>query len=97
MYCRLREMVDTETLRTIPVLQEDTISAVISPLPMENRFHPLSTVDGQSDTRRIAQTYPPLVQPPPLPTTLGHSPVARFRTVLRQVGDHTDRSEMAVI
>lgn len=75
-------MVYTEIPNTAHVSQPDTAMFIISPLLMENWFHPLFGIDGESDTKRITKN-----SPPPTTTTLGHFLVARFCTVLRKVGE----------
>lgn len=42
-------------------IDKDMPLAQVSPLLMENHFHPLSDMDGEEDAWRIAATPPPLV------------------------------------
>lgn len=42
-------------------MDEDVPSSLISPLPMEYYFHPLSYTDGEEDARRIVAIPPPLL------------------------------------
>lgn len=73
---------------TTNVHQPGNTLALVSPLPLGNWFHLLCSVDGETNTTRIAQTYPPpLVKPPASLTTYGHSLVTYIHIILRKLVD----------
>lgn len=68
----------------------------ISPLFMENCFHPLSNTYGEEDTRMIIATLPSLVVRlvPPLAR---RPPISHFCIVLRRSGRDIGQSEAIVL
>lgn len=72
----------SQDLVTLTPMDEDVQSPLVSPLPMENLFHPLLDTDGEEDAHHI------IINPSPsiikdVPLSIRHSTTLGFYLVLQ--------------
>lgn len=86
----------SKRLETTTLMDKDVPLAHISPLFMENYFHPLSDTDGEEEARRIvAIVLLPIIRLALPPAR--RPPVLCFHTVLKRISRETGQLEAIVL
>lgn len=81
---------------TIP-MDEDVPSPLVSPLPMNNQFHPLSNTDSEEDIWCIADVSPLLLVIRDVPPHTRCSTTTKFWSILCWLGQDSGQSKMAIL